>query len=72
MCANACSKTLPDGTLVLTRDELIAQERAYFLSTKPIGIMMYISMLIAYLVGSVILIQVCRPISPPASANMPC
>ena len=44
--------------LVLTRRELIAQERAYFLSTKPMGIMLYISMLIAYLVGSVILIQV--------------
>lgn len=50
--------TLPSNTLVLTRGELIAQERAYFLSTKPVGIMLYISMLIAYLVGTVILIQV--------------
>ena len=51
-------KTLPPDTLVLTRGELIAQERAYFLSTKPVGVMMYISMLIAYLVGTVIMIQV--------------
>jgi putative ABC transport system permease protein len=51
-------KNLPEGTLVLTRHELISQERAYFLSTKPVGVMMYISMLVAYLVGSVILIQV--------------
>ena len=50
--------TLPRNTLVLTRGELIAQERAYFLSTKPVGIMLYISMLIAYLVGTVILVQV--------------
>ena len=50
--------TLPSNTLVLTRGELITQERAYFLSTKPVGIMLYISMLIAYLVGTVILIQV--------------
>ena len=51
-------RTLPSDTLVLTRGELIAQERDYFLSTKPVGIMMVISMLIAYLVGSVILIQI--------------
>jgi putative ABC transport system permease protein len=51
-------KTLPPDTLVLTRKELITQERAYFLSTKPVGVMMYISMLVAYLVGSVILVQV--------------
>ena len=50
--------TLPSDTLVLTRSELFAQERAYFLSTKPVGIMLYISMLIAYLVGTVILVQV--------------
>jgi putative ABC transport system permease protein len=51
-------KNLPADTLVLTRRELVTQERAYFLSTKPVGVMMYISMLIAYLVGSVIMIQV--------------
>ena len=52
------ARTLPSDVLVLTRNQLISQERAYFLSTRPIGIMLYTSMLIAYLVGSVILIQV--------------
>jgi putative ABC transport system permease protein len=40
-------RALPSHTLVLTRDELRREERAYFLSIKPIGIMIYISMLIA-------------------------
>ena len=52
------ARTLPSDVLVLTRNQLISQERAYFLSTRPIGIMLYTSMMIAYLVGSVILIQV--------------
>ncbi len=52
------ARTLPSDVLVLTRNQLISQERAYFLSTRPIGIMLYTSMLIAYLVGSVILVQV--------------
>ena len=49
---------LPNNVLVLTRKELLEQERAYFLSTKPIGIMIYISMLIACVVSTVIMIQV--------------
>ena len=49
---------LPDHVLVLTRDELLRQERAYFLSTKPIGILVYLGMLIACVVGTVIMIQV--------------
>jgi putative ABC transport system permease protein len=52
------ARTLPSGLLVLRRNELVAQERAYFLSTRPVGIVLYISMLIAYLVGTVILVQV--------------
>jgi putative ABC transport system permease protein len=52
------ARTLPSGLLVLRRSELIAQERAYFISTRPVGIVLYISMLIAYLVGTVILVQV--------------
>jgi putative ABC transport system permease protein len=54
----ALAKSLPDHVLVLSRSELIAQERGYFLSTRPIGLVLHISMVIAYLVGSVILIQV--------------
>jgi len=32
-------KVLPSHTLVFTRQELLEQERNYFLTTKPIGIM---------------------------------
>jgi putative ABC transport system permease protein len=49
---------LPDDVQVLTRQELIAQEQAYFVDTKPIGIMMDIGMLIACLVAVTIMIQV--------------
>src|SRR5262249_16601517 len=49
---------LPDNLLVLTRQELLEQERAYFLSTKPIGLLIYISMLIACVVSTVIMVQV--------------
>jgi putative ABC transport system permease protein len=49
---------VPEHTLVFTRDELLQQERDYFLSVRPVGIMIYISMLIACLVGTVIIIQV--------------
>jgi putative ABC transport system permease protein len=49
---------LPDDVQVLTHDELIAQEQAYFVDTKPIGIMMDIGMLIACLVAVTIMIQV--------------
>lgn len=51
-------KALPSDTQVLTRSELLRQERAYFLSTKPIGIMIYISMIIACLVAVAIIVQV--------------
>ena len=49
---------LPDDVQVLTRAELIAQEQAYFVETKPIGIMMDIGMIIACMVAITIMIQV--------------
>jgi putative ABC transport system permease protein len=49
---------VPEHTLVFTRDELLQQERDYFLTVRPVGIMIYISMLIACLVGTVIIFQV--------------
>jgi putative ABC transport system permease protein len=49
---------LPDDVRVLTHDELIAVEQDFFITTKPIGIMLQTSMWIAFLVGSVILLQV--------------
>jgi putative ABC transport system permease protein len=51
-------KALPSDTQVLTRSELLQSERGYFLSTKPIGIMIYISMIIACLVAVAIIVQV--------------
>jgi putative ABC transport system permease protein len=49
---------VPEHTLVFTREELLQQERDYFLTVRPVGIMIYISMLIACLVGTVIIVQV--------------
>ena len=49
---------LPQDVRVLTRQELMDSEETFFLTTKPIGIMFRISMLIAFVVGSVILLQV--------------
>ncbi|HEY1614781.1 MAG TPA: ABC transporter permease [Rhizomicrobium sp.] len=51
-------KIVPMHTLVFTRDELLQQEQDYFLNVRPVGIMIYISMLIACLVGTVIIVQV--------------
>ena len=51
-------RSLPPDVRVLTRGELIAEERAFFISTKPIGIMLTLSMWIAFMVGAVILLQV--------------
>jgi putative ABC transport system permease protein len=55
---NRIRANLADDVRVLTRDEFIAAERAFFITTKPIGIMMQTSMWIAFLVGSIILLQV--------------
>lgn len=49
---------LPDDVQVLTRAELIQQEQAYFVDTKPIGIMVDAGMIIACLVAATIMIQV--------------
>jgi len=50
--------SLPDDVRVMTYDEFIAAERAFFITTKPIGIFLQTSMWVAFLVGSVILLQV--------------
>ncbi len=52
------AKSLPADVRVLTRAELIAQERSFFTSTKPIGVLLRVSMVIAFLVGATILFQV--------------
>jgi putative ABC transport system permease protein len=49
---------LGEDVRILTRDELFRQEQDFFLSTKPVGIMLAINMWIAFIVGAVILWQV--------------
>jgi putative ABC transport system permease protein len=52
------TRVLPADVRVAERDKFIAEERAFFITTKPIGIMLTISMWIAFIAGSVILLQV--------------
>lgn len=54
----ALAGALPNDVRVLTKNELIAQERTFFLTTKPLGIVLSTSMWIAFGVGAVILWQV--------------
>ena len=51
-------RVLPPDVRVLTRNELFSQEQSFFISTKPIGIMLTLSMWIAFMGGAVILLQV--------------
>lgn len=55
---DAIAHALPDDIRVLTRSELIKLEQDFFVTTKPIGLMLRISMFIAFLVGGTILFQV--------------
>jgi putative ABC transport system permease protein len=48
---------LPRDVEILTRDELIRQEQDYFISLKPIGIMLQSGMIVAFLAGCAILFQ---------------
>ncbi len=49
---------LPGDVRVLTRAELIEQERNYFTSDRPVGLMFQTGMFIGFIVGVVILFQV--------------
>jgi putative ABC transport system permease protein len=49
---------LPPDVQVLTRRELIEGEQDFFLSTKPLGIMVTVGMAVAVLAGIVVLWQV--------------
>jgi putative ABC transport system permease protein len=51
-------EVLPADVRVLTRSELIEGERAFFLSTKPLGIMIASGMVVAFLAAAVVLWQV--------------
>jgi putative ABC transport system permease protein len=49
---------VPSDVVVMTRDRLIAEERGYFVSVKPVGIMFQSAVLVAFVVGLVILFQI--------------
>jgi putative ABC transport system permease protein len=51
-------RLMPPHAVVMTRDQLLSEERSYFLSTKPVGIMLLTSMLIACAVAAAIVAQV--------------
>ncbi|MBN9589538.1 MAG: hypothetical protein BGN85_10430 [Alphaproteobacteria bacterium 64-11] len=54
----ALIEALPPDVQVLTRNELIDGEQDFFLSTKPLGIMVTVGMAVAFLAGIVVLWQV--------------
>lgn len=56
--ARALSEALPDDVRILSRRQLLDGEQAFFLSVKPLGIMVMIGMAIAALAGTVVLWQV--------------
>lgn len=56
--AAALRSRMPPDVIVWTRDEIYANERNYYLSVKPIGIMFTSGVLIALLVSAVILFQI--------------
>lgn len=49
---------VPSDVVVMTRERLIAEERGYFVSVKPVGIMFQSAVLVAFVVGLVILFQI--------------
>ncbi len=49
---------LPVEVVVMTQDQLIEQEQAYFVDIKPLGIMFQSGVLVAFLTGLVVLFQV--------------
>ena len=60
----ALIEALPPDVQVLTRNELIDGEQDFFLSTKPLGIMVTVGMAVAFLAGIVVLWQdqrICHP-----------
>jgi len=52
------AQALPADVRILSRRELLSDEQSFFLSTKPLGIMVEVGMIVAFLAGTVILWQV--------------
>ena len=51
-------QALPPDVRVLSRSELLDEEQRFFLSTKPLGVMVEVGMIVAFLAGAVMLWQV--------------
>jgi putative ABC transport system permease protein len=51
-------QALPPDVRILSRRELLDSEQRFFLSTKPLGIMVEVGMMVAFLAGTVMLWQV--------------
>lgn len=55
---NELAKTLPSDVQVLTRPQLLSNEQAYFISNKPLGLIVAVGVVIAIVAGTVVLWQV--------------
>ena len=55
---NELAKMLPPDVQVLTRSEFLSNERAYFISNKPLGLIVTVGVIIAIIAGTVVLWQV--------------
>jgi putative ABC transport system permease protein len=51
-------QALPPDVRILSRRELLESDQRFFLSTKPLGIMVEVGMIVAFLAGTVMLWQV--------------
>jgi putative ABC transport system permease protein len=52
------AEALPPDVRVLTRREFLEGEQGFFLATKPLGIMVQVGLIVAFLAGAVVLWQV--------------
>jgi putative ABC transport system permease protein len=55
---NELAKLLPPDVQVLTRSEFLSNERAYFITNKPLGLIVTVGVIIAIIAGTVVLWQV--------------
>ena len=55
---NELAKMLPSDVRVLTRSQLLSNEQAYFISNKPLGLIVAVGVVIAAVAGAVVLWQV--------------
>lgn len=56
--ANVMRSRLPNDVLILTKDEIIAREQAFWLQTTAIGFIFGLGVLVSFIVGIVIVYQI--------------